>query len=43
MVLVGMLTQSLDSMIVIFYMVIYFILASEVKFTIGKTRLKKRF
>lgn len=43
MVMVGMLTQSLDSMIVIFYMVIYFILTSEVKFAIGKTRLKKRF
>ena len=38
MVLMGMLTQSLDSMIVLFYMVLFFIITSKVKFTFGKAR-----
>lgn len=36
MVMMGMLSQSLDSMIVIFYMVLFFMVAGNVRFYIGK-------
>ena len=38
MVLMGMLTQSLDSMIVLFYMVLFFMITSKIRFTFGKAR-----
>lgn len=38
MVMMGMLTQSLDSMIVLFYIVMFFMLTSRVRFTFGKAR-----
>ncbi len=37
MVLMGMLTQSLDAMIILFYLVLFYIITSKVKFTFGKT------
>lgn len=36
MVMMGMLTQSLDAMIILFYMVLFFMMTSQIKFTFGK-------
>lgn len=42
MVLEGMLTQSMDAMIILFYMVIFFMMTSKVRFITGKMKFKAK-